>query len=228
MNAPIEMPLIEFLCQCRRPLHYKTAVNKLRNFEALSLGGVRQSLGKPCFAYGQAYVKKLTKGQYTFVGLWTLPTKPTRQDCWIQGTFTLHKGVMHFEQSVTTAHLRGFFKVCRYLGVHKRIATARYRHAYQAHGQALIHWQKHWQAVEEEYATHPDPVRFEETLNVELGSRPRCHDFGCWFFANNYAPLFDGEVLPANPMSTRSPNLDIRDRILTHPWRALNQKRERK
>ena len=81
-HAPIEMPLIDFLRQCRRPLHYKTAVNKLRNHEALSLGGVRQSLGKQRFAYGQAYLKTLTKGQYTFVGLWAMDaahqTNPTR------------------------------------------------------------------------------------------------------------------------------------------------------
>ncbi|MFA0279950.1 hypothetical protein, partial [Vibrio sp. 10N.222.55.F8] len=93
-----------------------STLNQLRNHEVLSLGGVRQSIGQRRFAYGQAYLKKLTKGQYTFVGLWTLPSKPERQDCWIQGTFTLSKGVMRFESSVTIAHLHGFFKVCRYLG----------------------------------------------------------------------------------------------------------------
>ena len=36
MNVLIEVPLIDFLRQCRRPLHYKTAVNKLRNHEALA------------------------------------------------------------------------------------------------------------------------------------------------------------------------------------------------
>jgi len=218
------MTLPEFLRGCRRPLYYKSVINKLRNHETLSLGGVRQSIGKRRFAYGQAYIKKLTKGQYTFVGLWTLPTKPGRQDCWIQGTFTLHKGVMRFEQSITTAHLRGFFKVCRYLGVHKRVVTARYRQAYQSHRQTLIHWQKQWQAFEEEYVTHPDPVRLERTLDVKLGPQPRRHDFGCWFLANDYPPLFDGVVIRPYHFDLSRVDLDTQDRMVTSPWDALNQK----
>lgn len=226
MSPSIEMTLLEFFKRARRPLYYKSKLNQLRNHEVLSLGGVRQSIGPRRFAYGQAYLKKLTKGQYTFVGLWTLPSKPERQDCWIQGTFTLSKGVMRFEPSVTTAHLHGFFKVCRYLGVHKRACVARYHNASKAYRQALRQWEQQWEDSENEYITHPEPEAFVVTLSIAIGPAPSRYDFGCWFLAHGHSPLFDGEVMSAHYLNLDRVDFDTHDRMVTPPRRALIQKRE--
>lgn len=226
MSECISMTLLEFFRGCRRPLYYKSTINKLRNHETLSLGGVRQSIGKHRFAYGQAYIQKQTKGQYSFVGLWTLPTKPERQDIWVQGTFTLSKGVMRFEKGVTSEHLRGFFKVCRYLGVHKRVCVTRYRYANKAYRQAQLYWQQQWQASEEEYCTHPDPAWFEEMVASALGPEPSKKDFGCWFLVHDYSPLFDGEVIKPYFFDLSRLDFDTQDRMVTSPWCALEQKAE--
>ncbi|MEZ9750352.1 hypothetical protein AB4425_12870 [Vibrio sp. 10N.261.51.A1] len=226
MSPSIEMTLLEFFKRARRPLYYKSKLNQLRNHEVLSLGGVRQSIGQRRFAYGQAYLKKLTKGQYTFVGLWTLPSKPERQDCWIQGTFTLSKGVMRFESSVTIAHLHGFFKVCRYLGVHKRACVTQYHRASEAYRQAQRQWEQQWEDSENEYTTHLEPEDFSYTLSIRIGPRPSRSDFGCWFLAHGHSPLFDGEVMSFHHLNLDRVDFDTHDRMVTPPRSALIQKGE--
>ncbi len=93
------MSLLEFFKGCRRPLYYKSKVNKLNVHVLLSLGGIRQCMAKYRFVYGQAYIVRDPKGWYRFVGFWTLPTKPSRADMWVEGRFKRHKGQMKFEES---------------------------------------------------------------------------------------------------------------------------------
>ncbi|MGR5308084.1 hypothetical protein [Vibrio mediterranei] len=125
MDSVITMSLLTLLKHCRRPLHYKTKINQLRNHEILSLGAIRQSNNRGGFEYGQAYIQKCTKGRYEFVGVWTLSSKPTRQSCWVQGAFTLDEDKLVFEVGIDETLLRAFFKICRYLGVYKREEVCR-------------------------------------------------------------------------------------------------------
>uniref|UniRef100_UPI00263964D4 hypothetical protein n=1 Tax=uncultured Vibrio sp. TaxID=114054 RepID=UPI00263964D4 len=96
--------------------------------------------------------------------------------------------------SVTTAHLHGFFKVCRYLGVHKRACVTRYHRASEAYR--------------------------------AMGPAPSRYDFGCWFLAHGYLPLFDGEVMSFHDLNLDKADFDTCDRMVTSPRCALIQKGE--
>lgn len=221
MNTELSMTLLDFFKQSRRPIYYKSKLNQLSNNEVLSFGGIRRSIGRKRFAYGQAYIQKLTKNQFSFVGLWTLPSKPERHDYWVQGSFTLSKGVMRFENGITSDHLRAFFKVCRYLGVHKRKSLAQYQQAHIEYSNAVSQRNEAMRNYEEEFNCYPE----SETVDFLFGVRPFRDDFNCWFLAHGYEPLFDGEVLRGGYSSLSSDlDFDTRDRIMTTPWLALSQK----
>ncbi|EHV5558203.1 hypothetical protein K0W35_004963 [Vibrio parahaemolyticus] len=214
MSKPLTMTLPDFLKQCRRPIYYKATINKLNNHEVFSLGGLRQYLGKQCFGYGQAYLQKLTQGDYQFVGLWTLPSKASRSDIWVQGRFKLSKNIMRFEEEVTLAHLHLFFKVCRFLNVHWRVERQKMFQAQKAYYKAMEQWRSG--ALEEyECAHEPDDHPYSP--------RPSYYEFNSWFFAHHMAPLFYGERMPlSDPLFS----LDARDRVVTPPYQALMQKQQ--
>lgn len=214
MTGSITLTVSDFLTHCRRPVYYKATINKLNNHEVFSLGGLRQSLGKQCFGYGQAYLQKLTQGDYQFVGLWTLPSKPSRPDIWVQGRFKLSKSIMRFEEEVTQAHLHVFFKVCRFLGVHWRIERQRVSQARREYYKAMKQWQS---GVLEEYERALEPGDYPHT------PRPSPYEFNSWFFAHDRAPLFCGERMQASDPQF-SPN--VRDRVVTPPYQALMQKQQ--
>ncbi len=202
MNDTLILSLNEFLSRCHRPLYSRGRINRLKNNDVLSLGGIRQCIGKQVFAYGQAYIEKQTHGWFRFVGLWTLPTKPTRPDVWVEGRFKVHKGQMNFEDGVTLAHLQAFYKVCRYLGVHKRAELERY---FAAH--------ERWEDIE--------TLEYEYDLYWITENYLKKRACGSWFFAENLSPLFCGEVFLSGKAEQ-----DIRDRVITQPLFAIVKKHE--
>ncbi|WP_140272478.1 hypothetical protein [Vibrio parahaemolyticus] len=216
------MSLLEFFKGCRRPLYYKSKVNKLNVHVLLSLGGIRQCVAKHRFVYGQAYIVRDPKGWYRFVGLWTLPTKPSRADVWVEGRFKLHKGQMKFEESVTAGHLAAFFKVCRYLGVHKRAEAIRYQQANQRYHENAHHRCDDWEEMmrlEFEYGFH-------EVTTEYLQKRKQ----GSWFLAERLPPLFcgltlDGLNAKGNDRHERI-KPDVRDRMVVSPLVAMVYKQE--
>lgn len=183
------MSLLEFFNRCRKPGYYKSFVNRLKVEQVLSLGGLRVPNSEGGFAYGQAYIQK-KRGYYLFVGLWTLQSKPSRQPIWVQGTFRLQRGKMHFEEGVSNDYLRLFYTVCRYLNVHKRNVELCYRQAYAV--------------------SDPEP--------------PKDKQFGCWFLAQDFKPLFCGDVFKHHCEI----NLDDFDRVMTDPAFAWYQALELK
>ncbi len=220
MSHETSMPLLEFFKRCRRPLYYKSMVNKLKVHALLSLGAVRQSLGKNQFVYGQAYIVKEPKGWYRFVGLWTLPTKPTRPDVWVEVRFQIHKSQIVFEESVTLAHLNVFFKVCRYLGVHKRVEIARYQAALQRSHEYVDLNNTYWEeAMKLEFEYGLDDVSHEYLHHRACGS---------WFLAERIPPLFCGVVLDGLRIDKRYKSIspDIRDRIAAMPLVVMNHKQD--
>lgn len=210
------MSLLEFFKGCRRPLHYKSKVNKLNVHVLLSLGGIRQCVAKHRFVYGQAYIVRDPKGWYRFVGLWTLPTKPSRADVWVEGRFKLHKGQMKFEESVTAGHLAAFFKVCRYLGVHKRVEATRYQQANQRY-----HENAHQRGEDWEFEYGFRDLTAEYQMKREQGS---------WFLAEGLPPLFCGLTLDGLNVkgSYRRSHIeqDVRDRMVVSPLVAMVYKQE--
>ncbi|EIO4563400.1 hypothetical protein LQM11_004026 [Vibrio parahaemolyticus] len=219
MTEPLTMTLPDFLKQCRRPLYYKSSVNKLKVHALLSLGGIRQCVAKHQFVYGQAYIIRDPKGWYRFVGLWTLPSKPNRPDVWVEGRFQLNKGQMMFEDSVTATHLTAFFKVCRYLGVHKRVEVIRYQQAYQAWCKNVTQrnqYREEVQRLESEYGLYHITTGY--LYKRELGS---------WFLAEDLPPLFCGLILDGLKVKRYSHiKQDVRDRIIVTPLVAMYYKQE--
>ncbi|HBC3529421.1 TPA: hypothetical protein KDZ68_003415 [Vibrio parahaemolyticus] len=210
------MSLLEFFKGCRRPLYYKSKVNKLNVHMLLSLGGIRQCVAKHRFVYGQAYIVRDPKGWYRFVGLWTLPTKPSRADMWVEGRFKLHKGQMKFEESVTAGHLAAFFKVCRYLGVHKRVEVTRYQQASQRY-----HENTHQRGEDWEFEYGFRDLTAEYQMKREQGS---------WFLAERLPPLFcgltlDGLNVKGNHRRSHIEQ-DVRDRMVVSPLVAMVYKQE--
>ncbi|MFM2588165.1 hypothetical protein [Vibrio sp. TBV020] len=151
-------------------------------------------------AYGQAYIQK-KRGHYSFVGLWTLQSKPSRQPIWVQGTFCLKKGKIYFEDGVSEHYLRLFYTVCRYLNVHKRKVDLCYRQA--CHQQRLA-WDDYYAASTSELA--------------------KDEQFGSWFLVHDFKPLFCGEVVTHHS----DINLDVFDRVVTEPAFAWFQALELK
>ncbi len=219
MTKPLTMTLLDFLKQCRRPLYYKSKVNKLNVHALLSLGGIRQCVAKHQFVYGQAYIIRDPKGWYRFVGLWTLPTKSNRADVWVEGRFQLHKGQMRFEDSVTATHLTVFFKVCRYLGVHKRVEVVRYHQAYQAWCKNVTQRNQYWEEamrLESEYGLYHVTTGY--LYKRELGS---------WFLAEDLPPLFCGLILDGLKVNRHTHiEQDVRDRMIVTPLMAMYYKQE--
>lgn len=215
MTKPLTMMFSSFIEQCRRPEHFSHEVRCLNDHDALSFGGIRCSEKQGRFTYGQAYIRKLHDKQYEFVGLWTLSTKPSRPDIWVQGGFTLFKnGKMKFEREVTALHLHLFIKVCRYLGMHLRVEEARLEQARHEFVKAMDAFDSRWSELRRD----EDPELSSKSENC-----PKAGDFSSWFFAHKLRPLFSGErVVDANT----SFNLDIRDRMVTHPYRAFEQKQQ--
>lgn len=197
------MSLLEFFRHCRKPGYYKSFVNRLKVEQVLSLGGLRVPDNSSGFAYGQAYIQK-KRGYYSFVGLWTLQSKPCRQPIWVQGTFCLKKGKIYFEDGVSEHYLRLFYTVCRYLNVHKRRVECCYRQAYR---ERRLAWHEY-------YDTHDDA----------LSELPKDEQFGSWFFAHDFKPLFCGEVVTHHSEI----NLDVFDRVITEPAFAWLQAQELK
>ncbi|TOG88576.1 hypothetical protein [Vibrio parahaemolyticus] len=210
------MSLLEFFKGCRRPLYYKSKVNKLNVHVLLSLGGIRQCVAKHRFVYGQAYIVRDPKGWYRFVGLWTLPTKSSRADVWVEGRFKLHKGQMKFEESVTAGHLAAFFKVCRYLGVHKRVEATRYQQASQRY-----HENAHQRGEDWEFEYGFRDLTAEYQMKREQGS---------WFLAEGLPPLFCGLTLDGLNVKEnyRRSHIkqDVRDRMVVSPLVAMVYKQE--
>lgn len=114
---------ITFFKKAQRPIYYKAKLNKMRNGDTLSLGSIIANYPAPLpdnennqlNAYAQAYINKETKGIYSFTGLWTIPSKPSRPDIWTTGTFTINKGVITLTDSSCDDALHSFFLVCRYI-----------------------------------------------------------------------------------------------------------------
>lgn len=219
MTKPLTMTLLDFLKQCRRPLYYKSKVNKLNVHALLSLGGIRQCVAKHQFVYGQAYIIRDPKGWYRFVGLWTLPTKSNRADVWVEGRFQLHKGQMRFEESVTAAHLGAFFKVCRYLGVHKRAEVTRYQQANQRYHKETSHRRNDWDEVMR--------LEFEYGLHNITSEYLQKREQGSWFLAERLPPLFCGLTLDGLKANRHSYiEQDVRDRMIVTPLVAMLYKQE--
>lgn len=217
MSQAISMSLLEFFKGCRRPLYYKSKVNKLNVHALLSLGGIRQCVAKQRFVYGQAYIVRDPKGWYRFVGLWTLPTKPSRADMWVEGRFKLHKGQMTFEESVTTEHLAAFFKVCRYLGVHKRAEVTRYQQANQRYHETGNQKRDDWEEMMK--------LEFEYGLYNVTSEYLQKREQGSWFFAERLPSLFCGLTLDGLEVNGcyRHQHIkqDVRDRMVVTPLVAM-------
>lgn len=120
---------ITFFKKIHRPIYYKATLNKMRNGDTLSLGSIIANYPSPLpdiedhqlKAYAQAYINKETKGIYSFTGLWTIPSKPSRPDIWTTGRFTISKGVITLTDDTCDDELQTFFLVCRYI---KRLINA--------------------------------------------------------------------------------------------------------
>lgn len=208
MKTVLSMSLQSFFKKCHRPVNYKAEVKALRIHDVLSLGGIRVSDGKDGFHYGQAYIKKEEKDRYSLTGIWTVVTKPSRKDMWMQGSFSLNKGRVNFENGMTKDHLRAFFKICRYLGVHKRAEKKRSQ-------QARRQWIKASDALRTESYRYQLPVK---------------EHYGSWFFAQDIEPLFCGEVLSGLCLNRGyrcgkvGIDIDVRDRMCTQAIIAMAYK----
>lgn len=114
---------IDFFKKCRRPIYYKSKLNKLRNGETLILGSISEEIdhnGNTINVCAQAYIKKESKGIYRLTGLWTVPTKPSRPMIWCSSDFRLDKSNLIFNSEYSERNLHGFFLICRWLKILKR------------------------------------------------------------------------------------------------------------
>ncbi|TFZ60116.1 hypothetical protein E4T25_08930 [Photobacterium damselae subsp. piscicida] len=113
----------EFCKKCKRPIYYKSRLNKLRNGETLILGSISEEIehqDNTVNICAQAYIQKKTKGIYQFTGLWTVPTKTSRPMIWCSGDFRLEKSNLIFDDEHSGINLYNFFLICRWLKILKR------------------------------------------------------------------------------------------------------------
>lgn len=120
----------DFLKKCRRPIYYKSRLNKLRNGETLILGSISEEIehqDNTVDICAQAYIQKKIKGLYQFTGLWTVPTKPSRPMIWCSGDFRLEKSNLIFDSEHSEVNLHNFFLICRWLNILKRVTENDYQ-----------------------------------------------------------------------------------------------------
>lgn len=120
----------DFFKKCRRPIYYKSRLNKLRNGETLILGSISEEIenqDNTINICAQAYIQKKTKGVYQFTGLWTVPTKPSRPMIWCSGDFRLEKSNLIFCNENSEVNLHNFFLICRWLNILKRVTENDYQ-----------------------------------------------------------------------------------------------------